>query len=133
MGARAAASTVDRMLVRSKVPSAFIAALGLVIGYLVADLTGVRAVGGVVLFGALALCARQWHLRVGKRSSALLIGIYLVLFVASHLLAPAIGAWPAVFSVAAVMFGAATLLADRVDADPRVDPNAADGVPIRAD
>ena len=133
MGAVEDARTLDRMRARWKVPSALVAALGLVTGYLVADLTGARAVGGVVLFGALALSAWQWHLRVGPRRSALLVGIYLALFAASHLLARAIGAWSAEFTVAAVMFLAATLMADRAEAAKRVDPAAADGLPSRAD
>ena len=101
------------MRVLSTLPTAPTAASGLVLGYLVADLTGVRAVGGVVLFAALAFCAWQWRSRVGPSRTAVLVGIYLALFAGSHLLALVIGAWPSVFVVAALMFLAAAVLADR--------------------
>lgn len=97
----------------TSLPTAPIAAITLVAGYLVADVTGVRAVGGVLLVGGLASCAVLWRRRVGVGRTAALVAVFLVLFVASHLLARSIGAWPAVLTVAAVMFVAAAVLADR--------------------
>jgi hypothetical protein len=97
------------------------AALTLVIGYLVADLTGVRALGGVVLVVGLGLCALRWRRRVGVGRTVLLVGVFLALFVLSHLLARAVGAWPSVLTVAAVMWAVAFVVADREqvqDPDP---------------
>ena len=65
-------------------------------GFGVAALTGVRPLGGLVLL-ALALAAAR-HLR---RPIPWLI-VVLVCFVVSHLLAHAIGAWPAVAVVSVV-------------------------------
>lgn len=90
-----------------------VAALTLVLGYLVADLTGVRALGGVVLVIGVGICAWQWRRQVGIGRTALLVGVFLALFVGSHLLALAIGAWPAVLTVAAVMWAVTFVVADR--------------------
>jgi hypothetical protein len=104
-------------------PTAPLAALTLVIGYLVADLTGVRALGGVVLVVGVGVCALQWRHRVGVGRTLLLVGAFLALFVGSHLLALAVGAWPSVLTVAAAMWAVAFVVADRERApDPDVDP-----------
>jgi hypothetical protein len=94
-------------------PTAPVAALTLVVGYLVADLTGVRTLGGLVLVMGLAVCGLQWRRRVGTPRTILLVGEFLALFVLSHLLALAIGAWPSVLTVAAVMWATAFAVADR--------------------
>ena len=78
-----------------------------------APIAAITMVGGVVLVAGLASCALLWRRRVGVGRTAALVAVFLVLFVASHLLARSIGAWPAVLTVAAVMFGAAAVLADR--------------------
>lgn len=104
-------------------PTGPVAALTLVIGYLVADLTGVRALGGAVLVAGLGVCALQWRRRVGAGRTVLLVGVFLVLFVGSHLLARAVGAWPSVLTVAAVMWAVAFVVADREPAPaPRREP-----------
>ena len=103
-------------------PTGPVAALTLVIGYLVADLTGVRALGGLVLVVGLGLCALNWRRRVGVGRTLLLVGVFLALFVGSHLLARAVGAWPSVLTVAAAMWAVAFVVADREpvpDPDPR--------------
>lgn len=94
-------------------PTGLVAALTLVLGYLVADLTGVRALGGVVLLVGLALCADRWRRWVGTARTVLLAGVFVALFVVSHLLALAIGAWPSVLMVAAAMWAVAFAVADR--------------------
>jgi hypothetical protein len=105
-------------------PTAPLAALTLVIGYLVADLTGVRSLGGVVLVVGLGLCALQWRRRAGVGRTLLLVGVFLGLFVGSHLLAHAVGAWPSVLTVAAAMWAVAFAVADRQPA-PESRPEAA--------
>jgi len=93
-------------------PTAPVAALSLVLGFAVAELTGVRAVGGVVLVAGLALCGWLWWDRVGPRRAVALGLLFLGLFVLSHVLARAVGAWLSVLLVAMVMAIAATLVAD---------------------
>lgn len=95
-------------------PTAPLAALTLVAGYAVAAGTGVRALGGVVLVAGLAGCLLLWRRRhLPGRRAAVLVGVFLVLFVASHLLALAVGAWPSVLLVAVAMLAATWWLADR--------------------
>lgn len=92
-------------------PTAPIAALSLVLGFAVADVTGVRPLGGVVLVAAVAWCARRWLRTVGAAVTGGLVFTYLLGFALSHVLGHAIGAWPAVLvvalSVGAVVFVAA--------------------------
>jgi hypothetical protein len=86
--------------------------MSLVLGFGLSELTGVRAVGGAVLVAGLAVCAWLWWGRVGVARTVGLSLLFLALFAGSHLLARAIGAWPSVFLVAAVMAVAAWLVAD---------------------
>jgi hypothetical protein len=100
-------------------PTGLLAALTLVVGYLVADLTGIRALGGVVLLVGLGACAVQWRRRIGVGRTVRLVGVFLALFVGSHLLARAMGAWPSVLTVAAAMWALAFAVADREPAPDR--------------
>lgn len=86
----------------ARTPTAAIAAGSLIAGYAVAVGSGSRPLGGVVLAAGGLCCARIWTRRHGLRTAASLTGVGLAAFVLSHLLALAIGAWPAVLSVAAV-------------------------------
>lgn len=95
------------------IPTAPVVATGLVGGYLVARETGVRPLGGVVLGAAGLLAGRRWLRTTGPATTAVLSGVYLGGFGASHPLAKKIGAWPAVLSVAATAATASWLLADR--------------------
>lgn len=87
----------------SSLPTAAIAALGFVAGFGVAEATGSRPLGGVVLVLAGIWCARVWLRRDGPRTAAVLTTVAFVAFVASHVLGLAIGAWPAVLVSAAVV------------------------------
>jgi hypothetical protein len=93
-------------------PTAPVAAGSLIAGFAVAQGTGVRAVGGVVLLAGAVWCGRLWWQRVGVAPAAGLLATYAAGFVLSHLLARSIGAWPSVLTVAAVMAAAAWLVAD---------------------
>ncbi|GGB24139.1 hypothetical protein GCM10011492_12600 [Flexivirga endophytica] len=95
------------------VRTAPIAALGLVGGFLTARETGIRPLGGVVLAAAGAYAGRTWLAKSGPAGTAALSALYLGSFGASHPLAKKIGAWPSVFTAAAVSAGAAYLVADR--------------------
>jgi hypothetical protein len=84
-------------------PTAAFAGLGLIAGYAVAVASGSRPLGGVVLLLVGAGCARVWLRRDGPRTAALLTAVAFTAFVGSHVLALAIGAWPAVLVAAAVV------------------------------
>jgi len=51
----------------SSVPTWPVAGGSLAVGFLVAELTGVRTLGGVVLLSALAWCCLAWFRRRGVR------------------------------------------------------------------
>jgi hypothetical protein len=92
-----------------------IAAGGLLLGFAVAELTGVRALGGVVLFLAALACGLRWRLLLGLPRALALVAVFLAGFALSHPLGDAIGAWPAVFVVSAAVGGLAWWVADRDD------------------
>lgn len=89
-----------------------VASGSLVLGFAVAQATGVRPLGGVVLVLGAGWCALRWRRSVGTARTAALVGLYLVLFVVSHLIAGTVGTWGAVALVAATMGVATLLLAD---------------------
>ncbi len=97
-------------------PTAPVAAGGLIVGYAVAVSTGSRPLGGVVLLLGGLWCAREWLRRHGPRTMVRLVGVGLCAFVGSHVLALAIGAWPAVLLVAVGMAVAAWVWADSREA-----------------
>jgi hypothetical protein len=80
-----------------------VAAGSLIVGYAVAASTGSRPLGGVVLLAGGAWCVRAWLRRDGSRAAAGLAAAGLGAFIASHLLALAIGPWPSVLAVSAAM------------------------------
>ena len=94
-------------------PTALISAGSLIAGFAVAQLTGVRALGGAVLLVGAALCARTWLRTVGPAPTAALLVVFFGAFVLSHPLAKVIGAWPSVLVVSAVTAAAAWLVSDR--------------------
>jgi hypothetical protein len=93
-------------------PTAPVASGTLIAGYAVAAGTGSRPLGGVVLLLGGYWCFRTWTRRHGTRTAVALTGVGAGAFVLSHVLALAIGAWPAVLVVATVMAGAAWTQAD---------------------
>ncbi len=89
-----------------------IAAGALVLGFAVADLTGSRPLGGVVLFlGGLA-CGLRWRVLLGLRGALALVLAFLAGFAIAHPLGHAIGAWPAVLLVALAVGAVAWRIAD---------------------
>jgi hypothetical protein len=80
-----------------------VAAAAFLAGFGVAELTGVRALGGAVLLAGGAWCAREALPAVGGRRTTALLGFALAAFVVSHPLGHAIGAWPAVLVSAAAV------------------------------
>lgn len=100
------------MDVREDPPTWPVAAGSLVLGFAVAQATGVRPLGGLVLLAGAGWCARRWLPAVGPGRTAALLGIYLACFVASHLIADPVGTWPAVAIVAGVTGVSTRVLAD---------------------
>lgn len=94
-------------------PTAPIAAAGLVGGYLVARETGVRPLGGAVLAAAGLVAGRTWLRTAGPVTTGALAAVYLGGFGASHPLAKRIGAWPAVVAAAGASATASWLVVDR--------------------
>jgi hypothetical protein len=109
-------------LTRTRFPSALLVAVGLAVGFGVAQGTGVRALGGAVFaLGGLA-AARLWVQRRGWAVALGLGALYVAAFVLAHVLALGVGfpAWLAVSLVTVVAAGVTFGVADRSrpDADP---------------
>jgi hypothetical protein len=90
-----------------------VAAGSLIAGFAVAQATGVRPLGGLVLAAAVVWCALHWRRAAGTPAAFGLALLYLAAFAASHVLADVLGTWGAVLLVAAVVGGAAWAVADR--------------------
>jgi hypothetical protein len=101
-------------LLSATVPTWVIAGGSLVVGFLVAETTGVRAVGGVVLLAAIVWCWLLWHRRRGVQVAVGLTAVYVAAFALSHVIAGALGAIPSVLLVATVVALASYFLADRL-------------------
>ncbi|MEU8999495.1 hypothetical protein AB0C95_32510 [Streptomyces caniferus] len=95
------------------IPTAVVAAGGLVGGYATARWTKKRPLGGVALAAAGAVAARGWQQKAGNATAAALSGAYVAAFAGSHPLAKKIGAWPSVFAVAGGVALAAWVAVDR--------------------
>lgn len=96
---------VDR---RAAVP--LVAAATFLAGFGVAELTGVRALGGLVLLAGGVWCGRAALSTVGPQRTIALLAIAVALFALSHPLGEAIGAWPAVAVSASLVAAAAVML-----------------------
>jgi hypothetical protein len=95
-----------------ELPTAPFAAASLIAGYAVAAGSGSRPLGGLVLAAGGLWCVREWARRHDTRTAATLGGAGLVAFAGSHVLALAVGAWPAVLLASAAIAAATWLLAD---------------------
>jgi len=96
-------------------PTAPVAAASLIAGYAVVALSGSRALGGIVLALGGIWCVCAWARRHGARTAVTLALAGLGAFIATHLLALAIGAWPAVLLIAAAMAAVAWTRADALN------------------
>lgn len=94
------------------IPIWAVAATSFVAGFGVADVTGVRPLGGLVLLAGGIWCARRTSAEVGTARAAGLAGFAFVGFVVSHVLADALGTWGAVFTIAAAVAALTYLLVD---------------------
>ena len=91
-----------------------VASGSLLLGFAVAQLTGIRPLGGIVLIAGCAWCALRWlQVRPGRITrTAALVAVYAGAFVVSHVVADTLGAWPSVLLAAALTGLAAYVLAD---------------------
>jgi hypothetical protein len=106
-------------------PTAPLAAGSLIAAWAVVAATGSRPLGGVVLAIGGLCCIRIWMRRHGTRTAARLAGVGFAAFVVSHVLALAVGPWPAVLTVAAVTAAATWAWADaRIYAPGALDAGA---------
>jgi hypothetical protein len=96
-----------------------VAAGSLALGFAVAEATGVRALGGVVLVLGAGWCAVHWRRRAGAGRAVALLALYAAAFAASHVLGDVVGAWPAVALVAGAVGLGAWLGADLAPARRR--------------
>lgn len=89
-----------------------VAAGSLLAGFGVAEATGVRALGGIVLVAGAGWCALRWRRSAGTGRTAGLLLVYLASFAGSHVIHDQVGAWPAVFIAAGVTGLAVWAVAD---------------------
>jgi len=89
-----------------------VAACSLLLGFGVAQATGIRPLGGIVLVAAATWCTLRWRRAAGAGRAAVLLGTYIAAFAVSHLVADTLGSWPAVALAAGVVGLAAWALAD---------------------
>ncbi len=113
---------IERRL--AALPTAPIAAGGLIAGFGVAIGTGSRPLGGVVLAACGLTCLAVWRQRDPGRTAAGLTVTGLAAFALSHVLGDVIGAWPAVFVVSALTAAACWRWSDS-----RRDPGRASPAP----
>jgi hypothetical protein len=89
-----------------------VAAGSLLVGFGVAQASGIRPLGGLVLIAGAGWCAVRWRRSAGTGRTAALLLVYAAAFAGSHVIADAVGAWPAVLLAAGVTGLAAWALAD---------------------
>ncbi|WP_250446446.1 hypothetical protein [Actinotalea sp. C106] len=92
-----------------RLPTALIAALSLVVGFAVAQLTELRWAGGLVVVAGAAWCVAREVRRTPWWRLVVVVLVGVVAFVVSHLLADLVGPWVAVL-VAAALLGVVTHL-----------------------
>jgi hypothetical protein len=85
-----------------RVPTAPIAATGLIGGFAVAVASGSRPLGGAVIAVLGIGCVAVWLRRDGRSTAIKLTVTGLLAFAISHVLGLVIGAWPSVIVVSAV-------------------------------
>ena len=103
----------DARALSSDRPTWPVAGGSLVVGFQVAELTGVRALGGVVLLVAIGWCWMAW---TGRRSMLVALGltaVYVAAFALSHVIAGAVGALVSVALVSALVSLVVFAVADR--------------------
>lgn len=96
-----------------RLPTWPVAAGSLLVGFAVADLSGVRPLGGIVLFLGALWCGLRWRREAGLAVAIALVAAFLAAFALSHPLGELIGSWPAVLVVSAFAGAIAWARVDR--------------------
>lgn len=110
-----------------------VASGSLLLGFAVAQATGVRPLGGIVLIAGCGWCGMRWLRTAGPARTAVLVTVYVGAFALSHVVADTLGTWGAVLLAAAVAGLAAYLLADARASDAGAGAGHSDAVnPARA-
>jgi hypothetical protein len=101
--------------IRTRFPTAALVAVGLAGGFALAQVTGIRSIGGAFLLATGIEAARLWVQRRGWGVAAGLGAVYLGAFALSHVLALGAGlpGWLAVSLVTPVAAGVTYAVADR--------------------
>jgi hypothetical protein len=89
-----------------------VAAGSFVLGFAVADITGVRPLGGLVLLAGVLWCLPRWWRGAGAPAALGLTLTYLAAFVASHAFADVVGAYPSVLILGTAIGAACWALVD---------------------
>lgn len=84
----------------SRLVTAATGSVALIIGFAVAQATGIRWLGGIVLIAGAVWCGRAWWRANGLVRAVGVVLIFGIAFIASHPLGHLIGPWPSVFLVA---------------------------------
>lgn len=105
-----------------RVPVSPVAAAGLVLAFVLAQGTGVRWLGAVVLLVTAAVCLVLAVPRAGWGRPLVVLAVGVAVFAASHPAADLVGTWPAVLTAAAVLGATGWWLVDR--ARPRLVASA---------
>ena len=98
--------------IADRVPTAPIAATGLIGGFAVAVASGSRPLGGAVMAVFGIGCIAVWLRRDGRATAVKLTATGLLAFAISHVLGRVIGAWPSVIVVSAVTAALCRRLSD---------------------
>jgi hypothetical protein len=101
-----------------RAPTAALSAAGLIAGFGVAQASGSRTAGGVVLAGFGLSCIAVWLRRDDRRTAVRLTAAGLFAFALSHVLGLVIGAWPSVLVVSAATAWACWRYSDSLRASP---------------
>lgn len=84
----------------ARLTTVIVGSIGLVVAFAVAQGTGIRLLGGIVLLAVGAWCAIRWWRACGVARAALAVLGYGIAFVVSHPFGHVVGAWPSVVIVA---------------------------------
>ncbi len=109
-------------MTRIQLPTALLLAIGLILGFAVAEVTDLRWLGGLVMLAANALAVPTWWSAGGVRLAVGLTVVFWGCMVVSHPLAQEIGTWPSVLTVSLVAAASAWFLADRRTGSAERDP-----------
>ena len=99
----------------TRLGAALLAAATLILGFIAANATGNRALGGVVLIVGGAVCAYLWWKLAGVWRAIACVAVAGIAFAVSHPLGALITSWGSVLLVSVITGGAAYLITRPAD------------------